>query len=95
MIEAMIHGQQVSYQDMVEAHAALSAGTSLHQPLNLKQQILTSGLDNDVGLSLIQMLQDSNAGGREAADDDDNEDVGVRRAEFITSQQRSLLTVLG
>ena len=59
---------------MVEAHAALSAGTSLHQPVNLKQQILTSGLDNDVGLSLIQMLQDSNAGRGEAVDDDKYDD---------------------
>ena len=28
-------------------------------PCRLRQQILTSGIDNDVGLSLIQMLQDS------------------------------------
>ena len=36
MLEAMMCGQAVSYEDMIEAHAALSAGNSIHQPLNLR-----------------------------------------------------------
>ena len=36
MLEAMMCGQAVSYEDMLEAHAALSAGNSIHQPLNLR-----------------------------------------------------------
>ena len=36
MIEAIASGQSVSYADMIEAHAALSGGSSIHQPLNLR-----------------------------------------------------------
>ena len=36
MIEAIASGQPVSYADIVEAHAALSVGGSIHQPINLR-----------------------------------------------------------
>ena len=44
---------------MCDSPSSTPQSSLLLLPCRLRQQILTSGIDNDVGLSLIQMLQDS------------------------------------
>ncbi|GAX85763.1 hypothetical protein CEUSTIGMA_g13178.t1 [Chlamydomonas eustigma] len=72
VMESLMTGQEISLQEMMEAQEALSYTGSLHTPVHLRQQIMSSGVDNEVGLSLINMFQETPT--LLADDDDDDEE---------------------